>query len=89
MSKFTVDFDARDYLYGYGEDGAIESAMGDVLYALYHAIAEARMIKPIDDDAFCDAYYDSGNAGEFRSEAILFFKAIGLYSDEDLYGKGA
>ena len=58
MADTYFEFDASDWVYGYGVSGAIQSALEDVVYALYNAVAEATGKEPVSADEFYEYYQD-------------------------------
>lgn len=58
MADTHFEFDASDWVHGYGVSGAIQSALEDVVHALYVAVAEATGKTPVSDDEFYEYYQE-------------------------------
>lgn len=58
MADTHFEFDASDWMRCYGVSGAIQSALEDVVYALYNALAETTGKEPVSADEFYEYYQD-------------------------------
>ena len=73
-----VEFDAENYIMNYGVSGAVESAMGDVMYALYVAFAEHVGQEPKEHEDFFSDWYDNGDVVDFRHQVFDYLKSLGV-----------
>ena len=79
MADTHFEFDASDWVFAYGVSGAIQSALEDVIHALYVAVAEATGKTPVSDDEFYE-YYQDGEAGRMLAREVEedFIRRFGL-----------
>ena len=78
MADTHFEFDASDWVYGYGVSGAIQSALEDTVHALYVAIATATGKTPVSDDEFYEYYQNEAGRMLARDVEHDFIERFGL-----------